>query len=112
MKLLIDENLPKRLKLDFPEHKIYTVNDKGWNSKKNGELLKLMLKEGFEVLLTFDKNLQYQQNFEEYPISVLVLNAEDNTYLTLKSLVPHIRELLNQNLKKGSTEVAAKSNKK
>lgn len=34
MKLLIDENLPKRLKLDFPEHKIYTVNDKGWNSKK------------------------------------------------------------------------------
>jgi predicted nuclease of predicted toxin-antitoxin system len=43
MKLLIDENLPKRLKIHFPEHEIYTVHDMGWNSKKNGELLKLML---------------------------------------------------------------------
>ena len=37
MKLLLDENLPKRLKADFPEHEIYTVRDKGWNGKKNGE---------------------------------------------------------------------------
>ena len=56
MKLLIDENLPKRLKNDFPDHEIYTVSDKGWNSKKNGELLKLMVEEGFNALLTFDKN--------------------------------------------------------
>jgi len=45
MKLLLDENLPKRLKLDFPEHEIFTVSDKSRNSKKNGELLKLMLEE-------------------------------------------------------------------
>jgi len=55
MKLLIDENLPKRLKLDFLEHEIYIVSDKNWNGSKNGELLKLMLAENFEVLLTFDK---------------------------------------------------------
>jgi len=36
MKLLIDENLPKRFKLDFPEYKIYTVRDMGWTGKKNG----------------------------------------------------------------------------
>jgi len=43
MKLLLDENLPKKLKLDFPEHEVYTVTDKGWNGIKNGGLLKLLL---------------------------------------------------------------------
>lgn len=79
MKLLLDENLPKKLKLDFPEHEIYTVSDKRWNSKKNGELLKLMLEEDFNVLFTFDRNLQFQQNFLKYPIAVIVLNAQDCT---------------------------------
>jgi len=51
MKLLIDENLPKRLKIDFPDHEIFTVSDKSWNSKKNGELLELMFYEGFDFLL-------------------------------------------------------------
>lgn len=64
MKLLLDENLPKKLKSDFPEHEIYTVSDKGWNGVKNGELLKLLLQEGFDALLAFDKNLQHQQNFD------------------------------------------------
>lgn len=60
MRLLLDENLPKRLKLDFPEHEIYTIGDKNWNGIKNGELLKLLLENKFDALLTFDKNLQYQ----------------------------------------------------
>lgn len=105
MKLLIDENLPKRLKPDFPKYEIFTVNDMGWNSKKNGELLKLMLNEGFEVLLTFDRNLQYQQNFAKYPIAVFVLNAEDNAYTTLKSLVPIIHQHLKSGLRPGPTEI-------
>lgn len=60
MRLLLDENLPKRLKLDFPLHEVYTVRDKNWNGIKNGELLKLMVENSFNALLTFDKNLQYQ----------------------------------------------------
>lgn len=64
MKLLIDENLPKRLKQDFVEHEIFTVRDKGWNSKKNGELLELMTAENFDVLITFDQNLEHQQNLK------------------------------------------------
>ena len=105
MKLLLDENLPKKLKLDFPEHEIYTVSDKKWNSKKNGELLKLMLEEGFDALFTFDKNLQFQQNFEKYPIAVVVLNAVDNAYVTLNELVPQIKEILNSDLPNGPTEI-------
>lgn len=107
MKLLLDENLPKRLKPDFPEYEIYTVTEMGWNSKKNGELLKLMLNEGFGVLLTFDRNLQHQQNFIKYPIAVFILNAEDNTYRTLKPLVPKIHQQLTLYLKPGPTEIKA-----
>ena len=63
MKLLLDENLPKRLKLDFSEHEIYTVSDKGWSGKKNGELMELSIAENFDALFTFDKNLQLQKVF-------------------------------------------------
>ena len=55
MKLLLDENLPKRLKTDFAEHDIYTVREKEWNGIKNGELLQLMVENSFNALLTFDK---------------------------------------------------------
>jgi len=109
MKLLLDENLPKKLKLDFTEHEIYIVFDKRWNSKKNGELLELMLSEGFDALFTFDKNLQYQQNFEKYSIAVIVLIAADNTYITLKELVPQIRNILSKDLPAGPIEVKAES---
>ncbi len=108
MKLLLDENLPKKLIADFPEHEIYTVSNKGWNSKRNGELLKLMVAENFDVLFTFDQNLQFQQNFEKYPIAVVVLIAEDNTYLTLKKLVPQTREALEAGLPKGPTLIIDK----
>ena len=105
MKLLLDENLPKRLKLEFPEHEVYTVRDKGWNGRKNGELIKLMVAENFDALLTFDKNLQHQQNFNQYTIPVLVLNASDNTFLTLKDLVPKIKTALTEKLRSGGYEI-------
>lgn len=75
MRLLIDENLPKRLKNDFNEHEIFTVRDKGWNGITNGELLELMIADKFDAFLTFDKNLQHQQNFSKYSVSVFVLTA-------------------------------------
>ena len=98
MKLLLDENLPKRLKLESSEHEIYTVYDKGWSGKKNGELMQLLIAENFDALFTFDKNLQYQQNFQKYSLPVLVLNATDNTYNTLRNLIPGIKETLKKKL--------------
>ncbi len=94
MKLLLDENLPKKLKLDFPLQEIFTVREMSWQGIKNGELLKLMIQENFDVLLTFDKNLQYQQNFEKYTIAVFVLNASINTYDILTKLSPKINAKL------------------
>lgn len=105
MKLLLDENLPKRLKNDLSEYEIYTVRDKEWNGKKNGELLKLMIADGFDALLTFDKNLQYQQNFNKYSLPVILLNAPDNSYITLRELVPKIKTALSQPLIPGPIEI-------
>ena len=96
MRLLLDENLPKRLKTDFAEHEVYTVRDKGWNGIKNGQLLQLLVENGFHALLTFDKNLQHQQNFQKYTIAVFVLSALNNTYLELAKLSPKVNEYLNK----------------
>jgi predicted nuclease of predicted toxin-antitoxin system len=105
MKLLIDENLPKRLKLDLSNHEVFTVFDKGWNSKKNGELLRLMVEDGIEALITFDKNLHYQQNFDKYPIAVIILNAFDNSYGSVKHFAPKINALIQKGLKTGANVI-------
>lgn len=95
MRLLLDENLPNRLKLDFPEHEVYTIRDRQWNGISNGELLKLLLDNSFNALLTFDKNLQHQQNFSKYTITVFVLTANINQYKALTKLTPKIKAYLN-----------------
>jgi predicted nuclease of predicted toxin-antitoxin system len=105
MKLLLDENLPKRLKQEFKEQEVYTVAEKGWSGISNGELLALLIENNFDALITFDKNLQYQQNFSKYPVIVIVLNAPDNTYLTLKQLVHKVEEVLKTDLSPGPIEV-------
>jgi predicted nuclease of predicted toxin-antitoxin system len=98
MLLLLDENLPKRLKSDFPNHQVFTVWEKGWNGIKNGELLQLMIANNFDALLTFDKNLQFQQNFLKYPIAVFVMITENNTYQKLKPLTLVINDILRGSL--------------
>jgi hypothetical protein len=103
MRLLLDENLPKRLKQDFIAHEVYTVREKSWNGIKNGQLLQLLLENEFDALLTFDKNLQHQQNFLKYTITVFVLSAKTNTYEDLTLLSPLVVSYLNNgHLPKGA----------
>ncbi len=105
MKLLLDENVPRQIKENLSEHEVFTVREKGWNGKLNGELLTLMLAEQFDVLITADKNLQHQQNFEKYPIPVLVLHTYRITYEYLKPLIPSLNEILNTDLPNGATVI-------
>ena len=105
MRLLLDESLPKKLKGEFVGHQIFTIREKGWAGKSNGKLLQLMIEDKFDALVTFDKNLQYQQNFQKYTLAVFVLIARDNTYLTLKELVPKIMLIIDGGLVPGPIEV-------
>lgn len=106
MKILLDENLPKKLKIEFQQHEIWTTREKGWNGKKNGELLRLMQEHGIEVLLTFDKNLQHQQNFSKYPIVVVVLNAFSNDYAELQPLMPKVLSFLDTSPQAGAITIS------
>ncbi|WP_299287520.1 DUF5615 family PIN-like protein [uncultured Mucilaginibacter sp.] len=91
MKILLDESLPRKLKYDFgEEHEVRTVRDMLWLGKKNGELLKLMTDNNFELFITVDRNLPYQQNLQRLPLTIIVLRAKNNTRQTLKILVPKI----------------------
>lgn len=105
MKVLLDENLPKRLKADLSMFEVATVREMGWQGRENGDLIRVMLAEGYQALLTFDKNLQYQQNFAKYPVSVLLLNAKDNQYATLRPLMPRVVEKLTSNPGAGVYEI-------
>ena len=75
-------------------HEVHTVWEKQWNGTRDSELLELMLAEGFHALLTFDKNLQHQQNLNKYKLTVFVLNAPINTYAELSKLSTQINTLL------------------
>jgi hypothetical protein len=88
MRILLDECIPKRIRHEFAGHTVFTVAQKGWAGIKNGELLKRMLADGFEVFVTVDQSLRYQQNLPTVNIAVLVLIAPSNRAADLLPLIP------------------------
>lgn len=87
MKILLDECLPRKLRRDLLGHEVATVPEMGWASIKNGRLLRLA--EGtFDVFLTVDQNMEYQQNLHSYSIAVIVLVTKDIRLRALRLLVP------------------------
>ena len=93
MRILLDESLPKSLKRELRGHDVMTVPERGWASVKNGELLRLM-KDEFDVFITADRNMRYQQPLAKVPIRFIVLIAHDNQIETYLPIVPHLLELL------------------
>ena len=75
MKILLDECVTKRLKLHLPEYEVYTVTEMRWNGIKNGKLMALCVDNNFDLLLTIDKNLMFQQNPDKFKITIAVLNS-------------------------------------
>jgi len=95
MRVLIDECLPAGLKepLAALGHECETVRRAGYGAKKNGELLSLM--EGqWDVLLTNDRNIKYQQNMDGRNVSILVLCAKSNRIKDLLPLMPACAQVL------------------
>ena len=93
MKLLLDECTPKRLRVDFPGHEVLTVEQAGLKGLQNGTLIRYATTE-FDVLITVDQNLPFQQNLAFHPIAILILVGRSNRYSDLKALVQKAREAL------------------
>jgi predicted nuclease of predicted toxin-antitoxin system len=90
MKLLLDENLPHRLRSLLTGHEVYTVAYMKWNGIENGELLELAAKSGFDAMLTKDNGMPYEQNVGSLPCALVVLKAPSNALRDLQPLVPDI----------------------
>ena len=95
MRILLDESLPRRLSGELPGHNASTVTECGWSGLDNGALLRAAAGE-FDVFLTADQNLEYQQNLRALPLSIVVLVARNNTFETLRQLMPEVLDCLSQ----------------
>jgi predicted nuclease of predicted toxin-antitoxin system len=91
VRVLLDECLPRRLKRDLVGHEAHTAPEMGWASKRNGELLRLAERD-FDVFLTVDRKLQYQQDLANLNIVVIVMVARTNSLLDLQPLIPGVLE--------------------
>ena len=92
-RVLLDECLPRGLKHSIDGHDVLTVPEAGWASKKNGELLALAADE-FDVFVTVDRNLVFQQNPKNLQLAVIVLVGPGNRLVDLLPLVPSLREAI------------------
>jgi predicted nuclease of predicted toxin-antitoxin system len=92
MRLLLDECVPRRAKLLFAEggHECETVRDVGFSGKENGELL-TPAEKNFDVFVTIDKNIQYQQNVASRKLAVLIIRPTSND---LEDIRPHVPKAL------------------
>jgi predicted nuclease of predicted toxin-antitoxin system len=93
MRILLDENLPRKLAGYLTGHECKTVVECGWSGKKNGELLTLA-DALFDLLLTLDKNLPYQQDLTTKRLAVLILRARSNRIQDLIPVVPECQTAL------------------
>jgi predicted nuclease of predicted toxin-antitoxin system len=95
MKILLDESLPRKLSEFFgTEHEVLTVRDMNWLGKKNGELLRLVTENNFEVFVTADRNLPYQQNLKAITFILAILCGVNNRQETYINLIPKLLYLL------------------
>ena len=75
MKILFDQGTPVPLRKLLPDHSVITAYERGWQTLENGDLIATAEAEGFEVILTTDQNLKYQQNLTGRNISIVVLSS-------------------------------------
>lgn len=94
MRILIDECLPKHLAQIIPTHQTDAVVSVGWSGKKNGELLKLAEAARYDVFITADQNLQYQQNLKNREIAIIVLKLESIRMQSIQVILPQLLQML------------------
>jgi predicted nuclease of predicted toxin-antitoxin system len=106
MRILLDESVPWRLGRHLTGHSFTSVQKHGWASIKNGKLLALAATE-FDVLLTADKGMEYQQNPGTLPVAILVVRSKSNRMHDLLLAIPAILKALEVLEPRTLTRVAA-----
>ncbi len=87
--MLLDECVPRKLERELAKHEVLTVTENGWSGIKNGELLALAEAE-FDVFLTVDQNLSFQQKLKGFDIGIILLIAKNNRLRTLPEVLEAI----------------------
>ena len=93
MKILLDECIPRKLCREFAEHDVKTVPEMGWAAYTNGRLLELAAQQ-FDVFLTVDRNLSFQQALPKFNVAVIVVASRSNRLKDILPFVPWIRAAL------------------
>ena len=93
--VLFDENMPRKLRRDLPEFVIRTAQQEGYSGFKNGELLRRAMS-GFDVLVTIDQRMRYQQDIPKFNIGVVAIEVPDTRLIFLRALVPEIRDAIDR----------------
>lgn len=94
MRILFDQGTPVNLRPYLQGHTIKTANEQGWSILSNGELLQAAESGGFDLLLTTDQNLIYQQNLTNRKIAVVALGK--NRWSLIEPMLPKISEAVNK----------------
>ena len=103
MRIVFDQGTPVPLRDHLCPHQISTVYELGWSTLSNGELLLQAESQGFEVLVTTDQNLKYQQNLANRKIAIVVLGA--TSWLRIQKVLPSVIEAVSSIQANGYVEV-------
>ena len=90
-RVLLDENMPRKLRRELPGCVVRTVQEEGWGSFENGALLRRAAA-NFDVFVTADRRMQFQQTLSGYEIGVVVIVTPRLWYAVLKTVGPELRE--------------------
>ena len=77
MKILLDHNAPHGLRRELNDHEVHTADYLGWSGMRNGDLLEAAAKDGYDMFITCDQGIPYQQNLGRYDITLLTLMNGD-----------------------------------
>lgn len=93
MRVLLDECVNPRVKFAFPDHEVQTAQSMGWGGITNGKLMDLA-QQSFDVFVTVDQNLEYQQNLAKMTLGLVIVAVPDNNIKFFIPLFPDLRKAL------------------
>lgn len=99
LKILLDEKIDVNFKDELTGFDIHTVKENGWTGIENGKLLELVIRNNYNVFITLDSNLRYQQNLSKINLHIIVIKAKDSRLAHLKLFTAKLKYTLDNLIK-------------